>query len=93
MQNPTGLLSPDGGEGDRTRGLFEVQGFNVRNWLRGILTPALSPFGRGEGERHRVAGDGLRLGFVLRNGAHGVTRPTNPGLVTRFDLTVTFRLG
>jgi hypothetical protein len=34
----TPALSPDGGEGDRSRGLFEVQGFNARNWLRGILT-------------------------------------------------------
>ena len=41
-------LSPDGGEGDRSRGLFEVQGFNARIFCRGILTPAPSPGGEGE---------------------------------------------
>ena len=38
----TPALSPDGGEGDRSRGLFEVQRFNAGIFCRGILTLALS---------------------------------------------------
>ena len=45
--NPKGLLTPTlssfwGGEGDGVVVLLAIQGFNARNWLRGILTPAFS---------------------------------------------------
>src|SRR6266403_4845766 len=46
--NPKGLLTPTlssfwGGEGDGVMVLLAVQGFNARNQLREILTPAFSP--------------------------------------------------
>ena len=58
--NPKSLLSPTlssflGRRGRRSLGLHAVQGFNARNWLRGILTPALSPFGWGEGDKTRAS--------------------------------------
>jgi hypothetical protein len=43
--NPDELLTPSlssfwRGEGDGSRGLASVQGFNARDWLRGILSPS-----------------------------------------------------
>ena len=64
--NPKRLLSPTlssflGRRGRRGLGQHEVQEFNARNWLRGILTPAISPSRNDAvslGERARAA-DGV----------------------------------
>jgi hypothetical protein len=71
----TPALSPDGGEGDRSRGLFEVQGFNARNWFRGILTPSLSPTSWRRGRKNQA------FGYLT---PHFYSHPYDgPGLVTK----------
>jgi hypothetical protein len=78
--NPKCLLTPTlssflGRRGRRSLGLHTVQGFNARNWLRGILTPALSP-----AERVKLwhgYGDSLIGDLIQRSGKSRLSKLRN----------------